>query len=187
MLDSNSGGFRTAPYSSPPAMANTTRPKLPPGPSYIVNQILSWKTAACASSIALIRVAADVAGVYVPVWAIITSSAVALPVVLFIQSELRYWRDRRTAETLGARLARKVTGRKPFGMDLIASFLETHESGYIGESSIFHCLLSRSVPRLGLGDEVTGWTTEFGQTIDLYYLGTSHVGLIYFGYHRRSR
>ena len=168
-------------------MANTTRPKLPPGPSYIVNHILSWKTAACTSSIAVVRAAADAAGVHVPVWTIIASSVVALPAVLFIQSELRYWRDRRTAESLGARLAPKVAGRKPFGIDLIAAFLETHKSGYIGEPSIFHCPLPRDIPRLDLGNEVSGWTTEFGQTINLYYLGTSHVGLIYFGCHHRSR
>lgn len=167
-------------------MANTTRPKLPPGPSYIINRIFNWETAAYVSSIALIRVAADAAGVYVPVRAIIASSAVALPAVLFIQSELRYWRDRRTAEALGARLAPKVAGRKPFGIDLIAAFLETHKSGYIGKSSISHCLLLYSVPRLDLGNEVSGWTTEFGQTIDLYYLGTSHVGHILW-YHHRSR
>ena len=168
-------------------MANITRRKLPPGPSYIINQILSWKTAAYASSVVLVRFAADAAGVYVPVWAIITSSVAALPLGLYIQSKICYWRDQRTAESLGARLATKVAGRRPLGVDLIAESMETHDSGYIGEPSTFRCMLSRTVLRLDLGSEIAGWTSEFGQTIDLYFMGSSHVGLVSFGYHHKSR
>lgn len=172
--------------SSPSAMANIARPKLPPGPSYIIDQILSWKTAAYSSSIVLIRIAADAAGVYVPVWAIVTSTVVVLPAALYIQSKLRYWRDRRTAESLGARLAPKVAGRQPLGMDLIAAAFETHNSGYIGEPSMSRCMLLRSIPRLELGDEIFEWTSEFGKTIDMYFMGSSHVGLICLSYHLKS-
>ena len=114
-------------------MANVSKPKLPPGPSYIISQILSWKTAGYVLSVALIHSAAGAVGAYAPVWAIVASSVVALPGALYLQSELRYWKDQRTAAALGARLAQKVSGKKPFGMDLIAALLEAHETGYIGE------------------------------------------------------
>jgi len=112
---------------------NTPKLKLPPGPSYIVSQILSWQTAGYVSSVALIHVGAEALGGHLPVWAIVTSSVIALPAILYVQSELRYWRLKRTAAALGARLAPKVSGKKPFGVDLVAAILEAHKSGYIGE------------------------------------------------------
>ena len=111
---------------------NTSKPKLPPGPSYIVCQIFSTKTASCVLFVALIHAAADAVGIYAPVWAIIVASVIALPAVLYAQSELRYWRVKRTATALGARLAPKVAGKRPFGIDLIAALLEAHKTGYIG-------------------------------------------------------
>lgn len=106
--------------------------KLPPGLSFIVGQMLSWKTAGCITSVALIHLGADAVGVYVPVWAVVASSIIALPVVLYIQSELRYWRDKQAAVALGARLAPKVSGKKPLGIDLITVILKAHDTGYIG-------------------------------------------------------
>lgn len=128
-------------------MSNTPsgKYKLPPGPSFFVGQILSWKTAGYITSVALIRVGADAAAVYAPTWAIIASSVVALPVVLYIQSKLQYWKDKRTALALGARLAPKVSGKKPLGIDLIAALLEAHKSGYIGTQSMPQCPLSNRV------------------------------------------
>ena len=114
-------------------MANISRPRLPPGPSYIVSQLLSWETAGYALSVVFIRICANAVGVHAPVWAIVASSIVALPVVLYIQSELQYRRDKRTAEALGARLAPKVPAKKPLGIDLVALLLKAHNSGYIGE------------------------------------------------------
>ena len=115
-------------------MVNIPRPKLPPGPSYIVSKLLSWKTTGYVLSVALIHVGADTMGVYAPVWAIIASSAIALPAVLYIQSELQYKRDERAAATLGARLAPKVSGERFLGMDLTAKISQAYKSGYIGES-----------------------------------------------------
>jgi hypothetical protein len=114
-------------------MSNTPKFKLPPGPSFIASQILSWETAGYITSVALIRVGAKAVGVRAPVWAIAASSAIALPAILYIQNELRYWRDKRIAAALGARLAPKVSGEKPLGMDLITTLLEAHETGYMGE------------------------------------------------------
>lgn len=122
-------------------MTGIRKPQLPPGPSYIINQILSWKTAGYVSSVALVHAAADALGVYAPVWAIVASSVVALPAVLHVQSELRYWRDVRAATALGARLAPKVTGKRPLGIDMITAMLEAHDTGYIGKLRMSFCLL----------------------------------------------
>ena len=108
--------------------------KLPPGPSYIVSQLLSWRAVGYVLFVASVRSGANAVGVYTPVWAIIASSAIAIPAALYVQSGLRYWRDKRTAAALGARLAPKVSGKKPLGLDLVAAMLKGHESGYIGES-----------------------------------------------------
>lgn len=117
-------------------MANASKLRLPPGPSYLVSQLLSWKTAGYALSVALIHVYANKIGVYAPVWTIVSSSIVALPVVLYVQSEFRYRRDERTAATLGARLAPKVPVKKLLGMDLVATLLEAQKSGYIGGTDL---------------------------------------------------
>jgi len=109
------------------------KPKLPPGPSYIVGNTLNWKTAAYVLYVALIHFGADAAGKNAPVWAIVASSVIALPAILYVQSELRYWRDKRTAAALGARLAPKVSGKRPLGIDGVAALMESHKTGYIGE------------------------------------------------------
>ena len=114
-------------------MSDAPKSKLPLGPSFIISQILSWKTAGYISFVTLLHVGAGAVGVHIPVWAIVASSAVALPAVLHVQSELRYWWNKRTAVALGARLAPRLSGKKPFGIDLITTSLEAHKTGYIGE------------------------------------------------------
>lgn len=114
-------------------MMNIPKPKLPPGPSYIVSQAFSGKTASYVLSVALVYLAVDAVGIYVPVWAIVAASVITLPAILYAQSELSYWRDKRTAVALGARLAPKVAGKKLLGMDLVAALLEAQETGYISE------------------------------------------------------
>ena len=113
---------------------NVLELRLPPGPFYLVNQFLSWRAAGYVLFVASVRAGADAVGVYAPLWATIASSTIVLPAALYVQSRLRYWRDERTAAALGARLAPKVSGKRPLGLDLIATFLKDHESGYIGES-----------------------------------------------------
>jgi len=117
---------------------NALELKLPPGPSYIASQLFSWRAASYLLFVASVRSGADAVGVHAPVWAIVASSAIVLPAVLYIQSGLRYWRDERTAAALGARLAPKVSGKKPLGLDLVAAMLEGNKSGYIGESQVFY-------------------------------------------------
>ena len=118
---------------------NALELKLPPGPSYIVGQLVSWRAAGYVLFVASVRSGADAVGAYAPVWAIIASSAIAIPAALYVQSGLRYWRDGRTAATLGARLAPKVSGKKPLGLDLVAAMLEGQAAGYIGESQVPQC------------------------------------------------
>ena len=117
-------------------MSNTSvgKYKLPPGPSFIVGQVLSWNTVGYAASVAFIHIGANAVGAHAPVWAIVASSVVVIPAVLYIKSELQYRRDERTALALGARLAPKVSGKKPLGIDLIATILEANKRGYIGVS-----------------------------------------------------
>ena len=110
----------------------TVKYKLPPGPSFIVSQILSWKTAGYVTSVALIHTGADAVGAHAPAWAIVASSVITLPVVLYIQSKLRYWRDKRTALALGARLAPRVSGKKLLGLDIITTLMDARNIGYIG-------------------------------------------------------
>jgi len=120
-------------------MVNALDLKLPPGPSYVVGQLLSWRAAGYVLFVASVRAGADTVGVHAPVWAIIASSAIALPAALYVQSGLRYRRDERTAAALGARLAPKVSVKRPLGLDLIATLLEGQESGYIGGPQVPHC------------------------------------------------
>jgi len=121
------------PPVSPSATMNIPKPKLPPGPSYVVSQFFSGKTASYVLFVALVHLAVDAAGIYVPVWATVAVSVAALPAILYAQSELSYWRDKRTAVALGARLAPKVAGKRPLGMDLVAVLLEAQETGYISK------------------------------------------------------
>ena len=114
-------------------MVTASRFKLPPGPSYIVSKLLRWEAAGYVLSVAFVRVGASAVGVRAPMWVIVTSSVIALPVVLYVQSKLRYWRDKRTAAALGARLAPKVSGKKPLGVDMVAALMEAQKTGYIGE------------------------------------------------------
>ena len=73
-------------------------------------------------------------GIGLPLWIIVPSSIIALPAILYAQSELDYWKCKRKAESLGARLAPKVPFKWPAGIDLIVALTHTFISGYPGES-----------------------------------------------------
>jgi len=109
------------------------KPKLPPGPSYIVSQVFSRKTASYVLFVTLVHLAVNAVGIYTSAWAIVAASVIALPAILYAQTEICYWRDKRTAAALGARLAPKVAGKRLLGMDLVAVLLEVQETGYISE------------------------------------------------------
>lgn len=68
-----------------------------------------------------------------PLWAIISSSTVAFPALLYAQTEVQYWRDGRKAESLGARLAPKIPSKWPAGIDLVVTAINIFNTGYLGE------------------------------------------------------
>ena len=113
---------------------NSPRFQLPPGPSYILRQLLSLKVAGYVAFAGCIHVGEGILGIDVPLWAIISSSIVALPAILYARTELQYWRNKRKAESLGARLAPKIPFRWPAGTDLIVTMSGVFKTGYIGES-----------------------------------------------------
>ena len=106
---------------------------LPPGPSFILRQLFSWGFISYAASVYLVRVGALGLNLDVPWWEIISCSILALPCILLFHARYRYWSDRRTAASLGARLAPTVPMRLPGGIDLIAARLEAFRTGYIGK------------------------------------------------------
>lgn len=79
-----------------------------------------------------------------PLWKIVSSSVVAFPTVLYAQTEFQYWKDKRKAESLGARLAPKVSSRWPGGIDLIAQMMNVFNTGYLGESDSWVYLAQKS-------------------------------------------
>ena len=110
------------------------RLELPPGPSYILRQLLSWKAVIYLALFGCVRVGGEMLGINPPLWKIVSSSIVALPAILYGQTEFQYWKAKRRAESLGARLAPKVPSRWPAGIDLIVAMINVFKTGYLGES-----------------------------------------------------
>lgn len=113
---------------------NSPRFQLPPGPSYVLRQLLSLKVAGYVAFAGCIHVGEEMLGIDVPLWAIVSASIAALPAILYGRTELQYWKNKRKAESLGARLAPKVPSRWPAGIDLIVALINVFKTGYVGES-----------------------------------------------------
>lgn len=119
-------------------------------------------------------------GIDVPLWIIISSSVAALPAILYARTQLQYWRHKRKAESLGARLAPMVPHRWPGGIDLIVALIDVFKIGYIGKSDglgLPGCVFAWGSDGATLGDVMCDWLAEEGQTIDMRTLWKSHVGL----------
>ena len=147
--------------------------KLPPGPTFILDQFLSWKFILFAASVYLVSTGTEALGLNVPVWAIVSCSILALPFVLFAHAQYRYWMDGRKAASLGAKLAPTVPMRLPGGFDLIVTWMEAFRTGYVSEYIYPH-----PVPRdnkILAGDPLVDWLTEGGQTVDLRTMWKSRV------------
>jgi len=106
--------------------------KLPPGPSFILRQLLSWEFASYAASVYLACVGNEALGLNVPLWIVVSCSILALPGILIAHAQYQYWRDGKKAAFLGARLAPTVPMRLPGGIDLIITWMEAIRTGYIG-------------------------------------------------------
>ncbi|KAF9647903.1 cytochrome P450 [Thelephora ganbajun] len=130
--------------------------KLPPGPSFILGQLLSWEFTSFVASVCLVHAGNEALGLNVPAWVILSCSILALPCILFAHAQHQYWRDGRKAASLGARLAPTVPMRLPGGVDLIATWAKAFNTGYIG-------------------DALVDWLAGGGQTVDLRTLWTSRI------------
>ena len=109
-------------------------PKLPPGPSFILRQIFNWEFASYTASVYyLVCVGNRALSLSIPGWVVVSCSIPSLPCIIFALAQYRYWRDKREAASLGARLAPMIPRRLPGGIDLIATLMETFRTGYIGE------------------------------------------------------
>lgn len=112
---------------------DTFRFKLPPGPSFLLQRLFSVKVISYTALIGGIRIGGEMLGVDLPLWAIVSSSLAALPALIYTQSEFQYWRTKRRAKSLGARLPPKVPYKWPAGVDLIATMINVLKTGYLGE------------------------------------------------------
>jgi len=150
--------------------------ELPPGPSYVLRQLFSPKVAGYVTLFGCFHVGGKAVGIDIPLWTIVSSSVVAFPAVLYVQAEFQHWRDKRKAESLGARLPHKVSSRWPGGIDLIAEMMNVFKTGYLGESdSLGPSCVKVSVIQ---GDTMVDWLAEGGQTIDMHTLWTTRVSLL---------
>ena len=108
--------------------------ELPPGPSYILRQLLSWKVVSYGAFVGCVCVGGEALGIDPPLWTIVSCSILALPAILYAQTEFQYWTAKRRAESLGARLAPRVPSKWPAGVDLIVAMIDVFKTGYLGES-----------------------------------------------------
>ena len=110
-----------------------SRFEFPPGPSYVLRQLFSFKVAGYGTFAGCVHVVGELLGIDIPLWMIVSCSIIALPTILYTQVEFQYWRNKRKAESLGARLAPKTPSKWPGGLDLIIAAANVFRTGYIGE------------------------------------------------------
>ena len=151
--------------------------KLPPGPSYILWQLFSLKVAGYGAFVGSVRVGGELLGIHFPLWMIVSCSIIVLPAILYTQVEFQYWKNKRKAKSLGARLAPKAPSKWPGGLDLIIAAANVSRIGYIGESGGYVHIV-RGSDEVILGDAVGDWLAKGGQTIDVRTLWTSRVSLL---------
>lgn len=120
--------FNTSSFPTPESM-----PKLPPGPSFILRQLFSWEVAGYSGFVYLLRVGTKKINVNVPLWAIASSSIVALPVLFLVRCQLDTWKNRRDARSLGARLVPTVPTKWLGGIDLVFAMINVFKTGYLGK------------------------------------------------------
>ena len=108
--------------------------QLPPGPSFILRQLLSWKIVSYGTFLGCVRVGGETLGIDPPLWTLVSYSIILLPAILCAQTKFQYWTAKRKAESLGARLVPKVPSEWPAGIDLVVTLVNVIKTGYLGES-----------------------------------------------------
>ena len=151
--------------------------ELPPGPSYILRQLFSFKVAGYGAFVGCVHVGGELLGIYLPLWMIVLCSIIALPAILYTQVKFQYWKNKRKAESLGARLAPKVPSGWPGGLDLVTTVANMFRVGYICEPDGYVHIV-RGSDEVILGEAIGNWLAECGQTVDLRTLWTSRVSLL---------
>ena len=116
--------------------------KLPPGPSFVLKQLLSWEFVSFAAPVYLLCAGSEALGLNVPVSVIVSSSILAAPCIIVARAQYQYWRDGRKATSLGARLAPTIPMTLPGGVDLIVTWMKAIRTGYVGV-----CIYPHPVPR----------------------------------------
>ena len=107
-------------------------PKLPPGPSFILHQLLSREFISFAVTLYSIWIGNEALGLILPVWVVLSGTTIALLSIPLVHAQYQRWRDRRTAASLGATLVPTVPARLPGGIDLVTTLMKTFRTGYIG-------------------------------------------------------
>ena len=131
-------------------------PKLPPGPSFILNQLLSWEFVSFTATVYTICIVNEALGRTLPMWVVVSCSILAFPCILLVRARYQYWRDGRMAASLGARLAPTVPTRLPGGVDLIATWMRAFRTGYIGVYIYSHLVPRDSLKFLQVMDSLIG-------------------------------
>jgi len=149
--------------------------KLPPGPSFILRQLLSWEFVSFAAAIYSICIGNKALGLNLPPWVVVSCTILALPCIPLFHAQYQYWRDGRKAASLGARLVPTVPMRLPGGIDLVATLRKAFRTGYIGVH--IHLHRAQRLTRILAGDGFVDWLAEGGQTVDMRTLWTTRVSL----------
>ena len=102
-------------------------PKLPPGPSFILRKLFRGGVTSYFGFVCFLHL-----WVNVSLRVIISSSAVALPVLFLVKCQFDTWKNQRKARSLGGRLVPTVPTKWPAGVDLIVTMMNVFKTGYIG-------------------------------------------------------
>ncbi|KIL67120.1 hypothetical protein M378DRAFT_23065 [Amanita muscaria Koide BX008] len=94
--------------------------------------------------------------VYVPTWAIVTASVLAIPVSAFVSIFWKQIKDRRDAEAMGAQLVPKIQGRKLGNVDILQTMMKLSKSAYPG-------------------DRLTERFETFGPVVNMYILYSDRI------------
>ncbi|KAG6906970.1 hypothetical protein DXG01_011167 [Tephrocybe rancida] len=106
---------------------------LPPGLVYLANR-LPTLLLPLVSVYAINRLLGSHLGIYLPTWAVIASTIVAIPFGLLLKVSVTDFINRRNAAALGAVLPPRVKDKYPAGLGLLFEMINNLKVGYAGEN-----------------------------------------------------